>query len=41
MTTQWQNFLQNLGEWHGSFATLAPDGSVLESTPSFLMIVFG
>ncbi|MEB3201144.1 MAG: DUF3598 family protein [Synechococcaceae cyanobacterium] len=38
MASQWQNFLCNLGEWRGSFASLSPDGSVRDSTPSILSL---
>lgn len=38
MGTQWQNFLQNLGEWHGSFADLDAHGVLLRSTPSILSL---
>jgi hypothetical protein len=33
MASQWDNFLQNLGEWRGSFASLDATGAVVESTP--------
>lgn len=38
MGTQWQNFLQNLGEWHGSFADLDAHGALLRSTASILSL---
>ena len=38
MTSQWQNFLGNLGEWRGSFTGIAADGSLRESTPSVLTL---
>ncbi|MFQ6538478.1 MULTISPECIES: DUF3598 family protein [Aphanothece] len=38
MSSQWDNFLRNLGEWHGSFADLDIQGSVLRSTPSILSL---
>ncbi|MFM7085527.1 MAG: DUF3598 family protein [Cyanobium sp.] len=41
MSSQWQNFLCNLGEWHGSFSTLGPDGQPLTSTPSILTLEQG
>lgn len=41
MASQWQNFLQNLGEWRGSFTGLAPSGEVLKHTPSLLSLVAG
>jgi hypothetical protein len=41
MASQWDNFLQNLGEWHGSFASLDPSGRPLECTPSILSLKQG
>ena len=41
MGTQWENFLQNLGEWRGSFASLDSTGAVVESTPSILTLEQG
>jgi hypothetical protein len=38
MASQWQNFLRNLGEWRGSFTTIAADGTVLPSSPSVLSL---
>jgi hypothetical protein len=38
MASQWQNFLRNLGEWRGSFTTIAADGSIGESRPSVLTL---
>lgn len=38
MASQWQNFLRNLGEWRGSFASLDGDGAVVETTPSILSL---
>jgi hypothetical protein len=38
MASQWQNFLQNLGEWRGSFATLDPSGTPLSLSPSVLTL---
>jgi len=34
MKSQWQCFLENLGEWHGSFTRLSPQGELLEDTPT-------
>lgn len=34
----WQNFLQNLGEWRGSFTRLSADGEIQGSTPSILTL---
>ncbi|MBD2136364.1 DUF3598 family protein [Anabaena sp. FACHB-1237] len=36
MTTNWENFIKNLGEWRGSFTQISPDGEILKSTPSIL-----
>jgi hypothetical protein len=41
MGSQWQNFLQNLGEWHGSFASLDASGTLLDCTPSILSLTQG
>jgi hypothetical protein len=41
MASQWDNFLRNLGEWRGSFASLDANGAVLESTPSILTLERG
>jgi len=41
MGSQWENFLQNLGEWHGSFATLDASGTIVDSTPSILSLEQG
>jgi hypothetical protein len=38
MASQWDNFLGNLGEWHGSFDALDANGAVLSSTPSVLRL---
>jgi hypothetical protein len=38
MASQWQNFLQNEGEWQGSFAGLTPAGELLSETPSLLSL---
>ena len=38
MVAQWENFLQNLGEWHGSFTQLSTRGEVLQDTPSILSL---
>ena len=38
MASQWENFLQNLGEWHGSFASLDANGTVRDCTPSILSL---
>lgn len=41
MASQWDNFLQNLGTWRGSFSSLSADGQVLSSTPSILSLEKG
>jgi hypothetical protein len=38
MASQWQNFMQNLGEWRGSFATLTAAGEVGDLSPSILTL---
>ncbi|NEP84748.1 MAG: DUF3598 family protein [Okeania sp. SIO3B3] len=38
MKTQWENFLQNLGEWHGSFTQISTQGEIVEDTPSILIL---
>ncbi len=38
MVSQWENFLQNLGEWHGSFTQLSPRGEVVQDTPSIITL---
>ena len=38
MVAQWENFLQNLGEWHGSFTQLSTRGEVLQDTPTILSL---
>lgn len=41
MASQWQNFLRNLGEWRGSFATLDAAGHLLSLSPSILTLEMG
>ena len=38
MVAQWENFLQNLGEWHGSFTQLSTRGEVIKDTPSIISL---
>lgn len=38
MGAQWENFLQNLGEWHGSFTQISSEGEVVKDTPSTLLL---
>ncbi len=36
MKSQWQCLLENLGQWHGSFTRLSPQGEILEDTPTIV-----
>lgn len=36
MLSQWDCFLKNLGEWHGSFTRLSPQGELLDDTPTIV-----
>ncbi len=36
MLSQWQYFLKNLGEWHGSFTRISPEGEEIEDTPTIV-----
>ncbi|MGF1490877.1 MAG: DUF3598 family protein [Microcoleaceae cyanobacterium] len=38
MGSQWENFLNNLGEWHGSFTQFSPTGELVKHTPSILCL---
>lgn len=38
MKSQWDCFLQNLGEWHGSFTSLSATGEQLSDIPSRLQL---
>lgn len=38
MSSQWHNFLLNLGEWRGSFTSLDREGLISGSTPSILTL---
>ena len=38
MLSQWDCFLKNLGEWHGSFTRISPEGEVTEDTPSIVTL---
>ncbi len=38
MTNQWESFLNNLGEWHGSFTSISPNGEIVNDTPSTLLL---
>jgi Domain of unknown function (DUF3598) len=39
MNSNWDNFIQNLGDWQGSFTAFSPAGKVLGSTESVLNLV--
>lgn len=36
MLSQWDCFLKNLGEWHGSFTRLSPQGEEINDTPTLV-----
>jgi hypothetical protein len=38
MKTQWECFLNNIGEWQGSFTRVSLQGEILEDTPSILLL---
>ena len=38
MNSNWHNFLENLGEWQGSFTDVSVTGELQESTPSILSL---
>jgi Domain of unknown function (DUF3598) len=38
MENNWENFLKNAGEWHGSFTGVSLTGELLDSTPSILTL---
>ncbi len=38
MKSQWDCIRANLGTWHGSFTSLAPDGQIQKETPSVLSL---
>ncbi|MFM7652281.1 MAG: DUF3598 family protein [Vulcanococcus sp.] len=38
MTSQWQNFLRNLGEWRGTFSSINLDGELVDCTASILSL---
>ncbi|VEP11930.1 conserved hypothetical protein [Hyella patelloides LEGE 07179] len=38
MLSQWECFLKNLGEWHGSFTRLSAKGEETEDTPSIVTL---
>jgi hypothetical protein len=38
MKSQWDCLLQNLGEWHGSFTRLSPQGEMLSDSPTIVTL---
>ena len=38
MLSQWDCFLKNLGEWHGSFTRMSPLGEEIEDTPTIVTL---
>lgn len=38
MLSQWNCFLKNLGEWHGSFTRFSPQGEETEDTPTIVTL---
>jgi hypothetical protein len=38
MKSQWDRLLENLGEWHGSFSRLSPQGDMLEDIPTIVSL---
>ena len=38
MLTQWDCFLKNLGEWHGSFTRFSPQGEQTSDTPTLVTL---
>ncbi|MBE9047582.1 DUF3598 family protein [Pleurocapsales cyanobacterium LEGE 10410] len=38
MLAQWDCFLKNLGEWHGSFTRFSPQGEVTSDTPTLVTL---
>ncbi|MEM9543827.1 MAG: DUF3598 family protein [Cyanobacteria bacterium P01_E01_bin.42] len=38
MAYQWENLLNNIGEWQGSFAKFSPEGKQLDDVPSTLIL---
>ena len=38
MTAQWNYFLKNLGEWHGSFTRMSPLGEEVVDTPTLVTL---
>ncbi len=38
MISQWDSFLKNLGEWHGSFTRMSPQGEEVTDTPTLVTL---
>ena len=38
MNSQWEYFLKNLGEWHGSFTRMSPKGEEIKDTPTLVTL---
>ena len=38
MISQWDSFLKNLGEWHGSFTRISPQGEEVANTPTLVTL---
>lgn len=38
MVAQWDYFLKNLGEWHGSFTRFSPQGEEISDTPTLVTL---
>ena len=38
MLSQWDSFLKNLGEWHGSFTRFSPQGKQVTDTPTLVTL---
>ena len=38
MLAQWDCFLKNLGEWHGSFTRFSPQGEQTSDTPTLVTL---
>jgi hypothetical protein len=39
MKSQWECLLENLGEWHGSFTQLSPQGDVVQDIPTIVALI--
>jgi Domain of unknown function (DUF3598) len=38
MASQWDYFLKNLGQWHGSFTRISPQGEQISDTPTLVTL---